>query len=83
MAQIKPIQFPLQEGIATTLVVQVNSFPTDAVTATTYNRLTDDNGLDMIPAWNYTMTEEQFQSWGVDNSVVDQYVAEAKGLEII
>lgn len=82
MAQIQPIQFPL-EGTATTLVVQINPFLTTASTVTTYNRLTDDNGKDMIPAWNYTLTEEQYDSWGEDNSVVEQYVAADKGLTLI
>jgi hypothetical protein len=82
MAKIQPIEFPL-EGMATTLEVTVLSFPTDAIVATTYNRLLDDNGKEMIPSWNYEMTEEQFAAWGQDNSVVDQYVAENKGLTII
>jgi hypothetical protein len=82
MAQIQPIEFPL-EGTATTLKVQVLTFETDAVNAQTYNRLLTDEGKEVIPAWNYTMTDEQFAAWGQDNSVVDDYVATDKGLVIV
>lgn len=82
MAKIQPIEFPL-EGIATTLKVQVLSFETDATTTDTYNKLLTDEGKEVIPAWNYRMTEEQFAAWGQDNSVVDDYVAADKGLVII
>jgi hypothetical protein len=82
MAKIQPIEFPL-EGIATTLKVQVLTFETDAVNAQTWNRLLTDDGKEVIPSWNYTMTDEQFAAWGQDNSVVDDYVAADKGLVII
>lgn len=82
MAKIQPIEFPL-EGIATTLEVTVLSFTTNATTTDTYNRLLTDEGKEVIPGWNYRMTEEQFAAWGQDNSVVDDYVAADKGLIII
>ena len=82
MAKIQPIEFPL-EGIATTLEVTVLPFKTSDVTASTYNRLLTDDNKEVIPAWNYAMTEEQFATWGQDNSVVDDYVAADKGLVII
>ena len=82
MAKVQPVEIPF-EGIGTTLEVTVLSFKTDAITASTYNRLTTDEGKEVIPAWNYEMTEEQFLAWGQDNSVVDDYVAENKGLVII
>jgi hypothetical protein len=82
MAKIQPIEFPL-EGIATTLEVTLLPFKTSDVTASTYNRLLTDDNKEVIPAWNYAMTEEQFAAWGQDNSVVDDYVAADKGLVII
>jgi hypothetical protein len=82
MAKIQPIEFPL-EGIATTLEVTVLSFTTNATTTGTINRLLTDDNKEVIPAWNYYMTEEQFAAWGQDNSVVDEYVAADKGLVII
>lgn len=82
MAKIQPIEFPLA-GTATTLEVVVLSFKTSDVTVQTYNRLLTDEGKEVIPAWNYTLTEAEFAAWGQDNSVVDDYVAADKGLVII
>ncbi len=82
MAKIQPIEFPL-EGIATTLEVTLLPFKTSDVTAGTINRLLTDDNKEVIPVWNYYMTEEQFAAWGQDNSVVDDYVAADKGLVII
>lgn len=82
MAKVQPVEIPF-EGIGTTLEVTVLPFKTDASTASTYNRLLSDEGKEVIPSWNYQMTEEQFNEWGQDNSVVDNYVAENKGLTIV
>lgn len=82
MAKVQPVEIPF-EGVGTTLEVTVLPFKTDAVTASTYNKLMTDEGKEVIPSWNYQLTEEQFAAWGQDNSVVDNYVAEDKGLVII
>ena len=82
MAKIQPIQFPLA-GTATTLEVTVLSFKTSDVTVVTYNRLLTDEGKEVIPGWNYSLTEAEYAAWGEDNSVVDDYVAADKGLVII
>jgi len=82
MAKIQPIEFPL-EGIATTLEVTVLSFKTSDVTVVTYNKLLTDEGKEVIPGWNYSLTEAEYAAWGEDNSVVDDYVAADKGLVII
>jgi hypothetical protein len=82
MAQIQPVIFPLI-GTATTLEVTVLSFSTSAVTATTSNRLLTNDGVECVPSWNYVLSNEQFAAWGQDNSVVDGYVAQDKGLVIV
>lgn len=82
MAQVQPVEIPF-EGVGTTLEVTLLPFKTDALSASTYNRLLTDEGKEVIPSWNYQLTEEQFAAWGQDNSVVDDYVAENKGLVII
>jgi hypothetical protein len=82
MAKIQPIEFPLA-GTATTLEVTVLSFKTSDVTVVTYNKLLTDEGKEVIPGWNYSLTEAEYASWGEDNSVVDDYVAADKGLVII
>ena len=82
MAKVQPVEIPF-EGVGTTLEVTLLPFKTDAVTASTYNKLMTDEGKEVIPSWNYQLTEEQFAAWGQDNSVVDNYVAEDKGLVII
>jgi predicted secreted protein len=79
---IKPIPYPLNEGTATRLSVLVLNFPTDATTCTTYWQLLTEDGK-VLAQDNYTLTEEQFKTWGTDNSVVNQYVAEAIGVVIL
>ena len=82
MAKIQPIEFPLA-GTATTLEVTVLSFKTSDVTVVTYNKLLTDEGKEVIPGWNYSLTEAEYAAWGEDNSVVDDYVAADKGLVIL
>jgi hypothetical protein len=82
MAKIQPIEVP-HVGIGTTLEVTILPFKTSDVTATTYNRILSDEGVEVVPSWNYTLTDEQYAAWGEDNSVVDSYVADDKGLVII
>lgn len=79
---IQPVVFPLNEGTATRLSVLVLNFPTDATTATTYYQLLTEEGAQLRQG-NYTMTEEEFATWGTDNNVVNEYVANAIGVVII
>jgi hypothetical protein len=79
---IKPIPYPLNEGTATRMTVLVLNFETTAVTCTTYWQLLTEDGKQLSQG-NYTLTEEQFKEWGTDNSVVNEYVAEAIGVVII
>ena len=79
---IKPIPYPLNEGTATRLSVLVLNFETTATTCTTYWQLLTEDGKQLSQG-NYTLTEEQFVTWGTDNSVVNEYVAEAIGVVII
>jgi hypothetical protein len=79
---IKPITYPLNEGTATRMTVLVLNFETTAVTCTTYWQLLTEDGKQLSQG-NYTLTEEQFLTWGTDNSVVNQYVAEYLGVVII
>jgi hypothetical protein len=62
--------------------VLVLNFETTAVTCTTYWQLLTEEGVQLSQG-NYTLTEEQFLTWGTDNSVVNEYVAEAIGVVII
>ena len=79
---IEPVVYPLNEGTATRMTVLVLGFPTNALTATTYFELLTDEGK-CLKADNYTLTPEQFAAWGLDNNVVNEYVAEAIGVTII
>ena len=79
---IEPVVFPLNQGTATRMTVLVLNFATDATTATTYWQLLDEEGKQLAQD-NYTMTEEEFSTWGFDNNVVNEYVAEAIGVVII
>jgi hypothetical protein len=82
MAKIQPIEVP-HVGIGTTLEVTILPFKTSDVTATTYNRILSDDNVEVVPSWNYTLTDEQYAAWGEENSVVDDYVAADKGLVIV
>ena len=79
---IEPVVFPLNQGTATRMSVLVLQFETTAVTCQTYWQLLTEDGQQLSQG-NYTLTEEQFASWGQDNSVVNEYVAEAIGVTII
>ena len=79
---IEPVVYPLNQGTATRMTVLVLNFETTATTATTYWQLLTDDGA-QLKQGNYTLTEEQFAAWGLDNSVVNEYVAEAIGVTII
>ena len=79
---IQPIVYPLNEGTATRMSVLVLNFETTATTCTTYWQLLTEEGVQLSQG-NYTLTEEQFLTWGTDNSVVNEYVAEAIGVTIL
>jgi hypothetical protein len=79
---IEPIVYPLNEGTATQMSVLVLNFTTEATTCTTYwQLLTEDNK--QLAQGNYTLTEEEFATWGTDNNVVNEYVANAIGVTLI
>lgn len=79
---IEPVVFPLNQGTATRMSVLVLNFETTAVTCTTYWQLLTEDGQQLSQG-NYTLTPEQFASWGQDNNVVNEYVAEAIGVVIL
>jgi hypothetical protein len=79
---IEPVVYPLNEGTATRMTVLVLNFETTATTCTTYYELLTEDGK-CLKSDNYTLTPEQFAAWGTDNSVVNEYVAEAIGVTII
>jgi hypothetical protein len=64
------------------MTVLVLNFDTTATTCTTYWQLLTEEGQQLSQG-NYTLTEEQFQQWGTDNSVVNEYVANAIGVTIL
>jgi len=79
---IEPVAYPLNEGTATRMTVLVLNFETTATTCQTYYELLTEEGK-CLKADNYTLTPEQFAAWGLDNNVVNEYVAEAIGVTII
>jgi len=79
---IEPIAYPLNAGTATQMSVLVLNFTTEATTCTTYYELLTEEGK-CLKADNYTLTPEQFAAWGLDNNVVNEYVAEAIGVTIL
>jgi hypothetical protein len=87
MAQIQPVVFPLNAGTATEMSVLILNFETNATTCTTYYELrseaNEETPAKVLSNGNYTLTDVQFALWGFDNTVVDQYVAEAIGVVIV
>jgi hypothetical protein len=82
MAKIQPIVFPLNAGTATEMSVLILNFETNAVTCTTYYELKTDEGA-VLTNGNYTLTEQEFAAWGLDNAWVTECVASAIGVTII
>ena len=82
MAKIQPIVFPLNQGTATEMSVLILNFETNAVTCTTYYELKTDEGT-VLSNGNYTLTEDEFAAWGLDNAWVTECVASAIGVTII
>ena len=87
MAKIQPITFPLNQGTATEISVLILNFETSATTCTTYYELKsqaiEEQPSVVLSNGNYTLTEEEFAQWGLDNSYVEQCVANAIGVTII
>jgi hypothetical protein len=81
MSTIQPVNFPFY-GEATKLNVIVLSFSTNATTTNTQWILSTMEGIKCAEG-NYQMTDEQFANWGIDNSIIDQYVADAIGVIIV
>ena len=79
---IQPIVYPLNEGTATRMTVLVLNFETTATTCTTYWQLLTEEGKTLAQG-NYTLTEEEFLTWGLDNNVVNEYVADSIGVVLI
>jgi len=79
--QIEPINFPFI-GIATILNVVVLSFDTQSTTCTTSNQLLTDDGV-ICMSWKYTLTDEEYDNWGQDNSYIESVVANEKGIVIL
>ena len=79
---IQPIVYPLNEGTATRLTVLVLNFETTATTCTTYWQLLTEDGKQLSQG-NYTLTEEEFLTWGLDNNVVNENVADSIGVVLI
>lgn len=78
---IEPVVIPTM-GTATQLYVQANSFSASAVNCLLSYYLADANGI-MLLNGQLQMTDEQFATWGTDNSVLYQIVADEKGLVLI
>lgn len=84
MNQLKPIEPVIVPtlGTATQLYVQANSFSASATTCMLYYYLASEVGTKLIEG-NLEMTPEQFASWGTNNQVLYEIVAEEKGLVLV
>jgi hypothetical protein len=81
MVNIQPVVFPIG-GTATKLAVTVLGFPTSAKDCGIYYALLTDANVKIIEG-NYQLTEAEFADWGVDNSYIDDIVANFLNVTII
>ncbi len=81
MAKIQPVVFPIL-GTATKLAVIVLGFSTNAKTCNTYYQLLTEADK-RVTDGNYELTEQEFTNWGIDNSFIDDCVANNLGVIII
>lgn len=70
--KIQEIEIPLV-GIATDLIIQINPFTTDASFCELYYSVQTKEGV-KVKEGNYTLTEEEFNKWGSDNSYLEDLI---------
>jgi hypothetical protein len=70
--KIQEIEIPLI-GIATELIIQINPFTTDDKTCSLYYTVQTDSRV-KVKEGNYTLTEDEYLSWGADNSYVEDLI---------
>jgi len=81
MVDIQPVVFPIV-GTATKLGIAISGFATDAKTCSVYYVLMTTEAKTIIED-DFQLTEQQFANWGVDNSYIDQLVADKLGVVIV
>jgi len=81
MVNIQPVIFPIV-GTATKLSVIVLGFQTNATRCGTYYALLTDENVKIIEG-NYQLTEAEFAAWGVDNTYIDDIIANFLNVTII
>lgn len=81
MAAIQPLTFPII-GDAVTLNVTILNFSTSAPTCDTRYELITADGRKCADGY-YTLTAEEFDGWGQDNSYIDELVASKIGVQIV
>ena len=79
MINITQVNFPLGQGAATKILIQVNSFPTNASTAQLYYALFNNSGKILFED-NYTLTQEEYENWGEDNTYLEDIILEKLNL---
>jgi len=81
MVNIQPVVFPIV-GTATKLTVTVLGFATSAKDCGIYYALLTDTNIKIIEG-NYQLTEAEFAAWGVDNTYIDDIIANYLNVTII
>ena len=81
MANITPVVFPII-GTATQLIVTVLNFKTNDLNCNTYYQLLTSDNKQLIDG-NYRLTDAEFAAWGVDNTYIDDIVANFLNVTII
>lgn len=80
MTNIQPVNFPIL-GVATKLDLIVLNFPMTATTADFYYCLYSADDIKVIDG-NISMTQQEFSSWGTDNSYCINWACQKLGLQI-
>lgn len=80
MVDINPVSFPIV-GEATKLFVQVNSFSASDTRCMLYYILFTEDETKVLDG-NVNMSEEEFDAWGQDNSILYDLVASKLNLTL-
>jgi len=82
MANIKPITFPGNIGIANEIKIRV-IFDIEDITAKITYQLLESSTKKIVSHNSLTMPEDIFAQWGADNQYVINWLAQQLGLELI
>ncbi len=80
MVEIEPVKVGLPPKVANHVIVIIDSFYTNAITAKV-NYSVQNKEFEELLNGSYEMTEDQFSNWGDDNTYVENLTLDYLGLK--